>query len=180
MAMTKNLWSINALATEFGFDRRTVGLRLSNVKPAEVKGKVKKYRLADATRALMGAVSSSEGVVSYEEARARKLAAEAELAEIELRKERLEVLEIATIDQINSEIFGNFRAKLLALPAKASPDVFAAKDVQEAKNILTKYIKDTLQELSDTMVEAYETEDTQLDTSTGSDTESPRPDEATA
>ena len=70
--------------------------------------------------------------------------------------------------------------RIALLPAKASPDVFAAKDVQEAKNILTKYIKDTLQELSDTMVEAYETEDTQLDTSTGSDTESPRPDEATA
>jgi len=34
MAMTKKLWSINALATEFGLDRRTVGLRIRAIPPA--------------------------------------------------------------------------------------------------------------------------------------------------
>ena len=170
MAMTKNLWTINALALEFGLDRRTVGSRMSNVKPVQVSGKIKKYSLADAARALMGQTEvSSGGIVSYEEARARKLAAEAELAEMELSKERLEVLSIDVVNRINSELYGNFRAKLLALPVKASPDVFAAEDIQQAKNVLTKYIRDTLQELSDTMVEAYDFEDTQLDASTDGD-----------
>lgn len=34
MAMTKKNWSINALATEFGLDRRTVALRVNGIKPA--------------------------------------------------------------------------------------------------------------------------------------------------
>lgn len=34
MAMTKKLWSINALATEFGLDRRTVALRIKDIPPA--------------------------------------------------------------------------------------------------------------------------------------------------
>ena len=179
MAMTQSLWTINALAVEFGLDRRTIGLRLNGVKPAEEKGKIKKYRLAEATRAIMGHVDQTGGVLSYEEARARKIAAEAELAEMELSKEKLEVLTVDAINQINSELFGNFRARLLSLPTKASPDVFAAKDVQEAKLILTQYINNTLQELSDTMVEAYDFENTQLNTSDDSGEKRLDVDEAT-
>jgi len=178
MAMTQNLWTINALAVEFGLDRRTIGLRLNGVRPVEEKGKIKKYKLSDAARAIMGHVDQSGGVLSYEEARARKIAAEAELAEMELSKEKLEVLTVEVINQINSELFGNFRARLLSLPTKASPDVFSAKDVQEAKLILTKYINDTLHELSDTMVEAYDFENTQLNTGDGSGKKRPDVDEA--
>jgi hypothetical protein len=180
MAMTKNLWTINALAVEFGLDRRTIGLRLNGVRPVEEKGKIKKYRLADAARAIMGHVDSSGGVLSYEEARARKIAAEAELAEMELSKEKLSVLPVEMVDRINSELFGNFRARLLSLPTKASPDVFAAKNVQDAKVILRDHINSILQELSDTMVEAYDFEDTKLDTSDDSSQERTEPDEASA
>jgi len=51
MAMQAELWSINALATEFHKDRRTMAKRLEGLKPAEVKkvGKrtEKRYYLAD-------------------------------------------------------------------------------------------------------------------------------------
>lgn len=47
MSMTPNLYTISGLAVEWGKDRRTVARKISNVQPAEVKGKVKYYRLAD-------------------------------------------------------------------------------------------------------------------------------------
>ena len=39
-------WSINALAGELGLDRRTLTRRLQDVRPAEVSGRMKRYRLS--------------------------------------------------------------------------------------------------------------------------------------
>jgi len=162
MGMTKNLWTVSSLAVEFGLDRRTVALRLNSIEPVQIKGRVKKYDLQDAAKAIIGQVSTSDGVVSYDEARARKMAAEAELSEIELQKERSEVLSIDVINTINNEVFGNFRAKLLTMPAKVAPDVFASSDVKEAKTILRKSINNILDELSNMLVETYDFEDTEF------------------
>ena len=162
MAMLQNYWSISALAVEFGLDRRTVAQRLNSVEPVQTKGKVKKYKLQEAAKAIIGQVNIGDGILSYDEARARKMSAEAELSEIELQKERGDVLSIDVINTINNEIFGNFRAKLLALPAKSAPDIFASTNVTEAKSLLRKSINDILQELSDMMIEVYDPEDTEL------------------
>jgi hypothetical protein len=52
MSMTKQLWSLNGLATEFGKDRRTVAKALSNVPPdGHVSGE-KRWYLTTALRAL--------------------------------------------------------------------------------------------------------------------------------
>jgi len=169
MGMTAKTWTVSALAVEFKMDRRTVAARLAGVKPAESKGNSKRYRMEDAAKALLGKIPTAEGVLSYDEARARKVAAEAELAEIELQKERGDVLPVEVVNAINDEIYGNFRSRMLAVPAKAAPDIFAAGDVKEAKAFLRRHINDALQELSDMMVETYETDDTQFASSEDGD-----------
>lgn len=161
MSMTQNLWTVSSLAVEFNLDRRTVAQRLKVIEPIEVKGRVKKYKLDDAAKAIIGQVQTGGGIVSYDEARARKIAAEAELAEIELSKERGDVLHIDEITNINNEIYGNFRAKLLAIPARTAPDVFASKNVKEAKGLLRQAINDALEELSNSMVEVYDPDNTE-------------------
>ena len=161
MSMTQNLWTVSSLAVEFNLDRRTVAQRLKVIEPIEVKGRVKKYKLDDAAKAIIGQVQTGNGIVSYDEARARKIAAEAELAEIELSKERGDVLHIDEITNINNEIYGNFRAKLLAIPARTAPDVFASKNVKEAKGLLRQAINDALEELSNSMVEVYDPDNTE-------------------
>ena len=166
MAMQKNLWSISALAVEFGLDRRTVAQRLMSIEPTETKGRAKRYVLHDAAKAIIGQIAVTGDILSYDEARARKMAAEAELAEIELQKERGDVLSVETINEVNNEICGNFRAKLLALPAKSAPDIFASSNVKEAKGILRKSVNDILEELSDSMIEVYDLEDTEFTRST--------------
>lgn len=161
MSMTQNLWTVSSLAVEFNLDRRTVAQRLKVIEPIEVKGRVKKYKLDDAAKAIIGQVQTGNVIVSYDEARARKIAAEAELAEIELSKERGDVLHIDEITNINNEIYGNFRAKLLAIPARTAPDVFASANVKEAKGLLRQAINDALEELSNSMVEVYDPDNTE-------------------
>lgn len=61
MTMTAKLWSINALATEFDLDRRTVARRIKGIAPAgELAGKPA-WRLADVAGALMGHGDPSPG-----------------------------------------------------------------------------------------------------------------------
>ncbi|RUW42989.1 MAG: hypothetical protein E5W15_24310 [Mesorhizobium sp.] len=47
MSMTKKPWSINALATEFGLDRRTVALRVGQIRPAGKQKGSPVWHLAD-------------------------------------------------------------------------------------------------------------------------------------
>ncbi len=161
MGMVPETWTISALATSFKMDRRTVAARLAGIKPAQTNGKSKRYNLDDAAKALLGKIPTAEGIISYDEARARKIAAEAEMAEIELQKERGEVLPLDVINAVNDEIYGNFRSRMLAIPAKAAPDIFAAADAKEAKAILRRHINAALQELSDMMVETYESDNSE-------------------
>ena len=52
MAMTPRGWTINALATELERDRRTIAKKLAHVRPVEVRGRNKYYRLRDVLDAL--------------------------------------------------------------------------------------------------------------------------------
>lgn len=52
MAMQPTLWSMNALAVEFGLDRRTVAKRLTDVPPAGEKAGHPVWRLVDVLPAL--------------------------------------------------------------------------------------------------------------------------------
>lgn len=47
MSMQKGLFSINALSVELDYDRRTLSKYLADLRPIEIKGKVKFYRLKE-------------------------------------------------------------------------------------------------------------------------------------
>ena len=52
MALTPRTFTLSALEVELGIDRRTLGKRLANVRPASSRGKSKRWRLADVLGAL--------------------------------------------------------------------------------------------------------------------------------
>lgn len=62
MAMTRQLWTINGLATELGKDRRTLGKALRNI-PADGKtrGGYKSWYMETALRALTGYLLATTG-----------------------------------------------------------------------------------------------------------------------
>lgn len=155
MAMTQKLWTLSALSVEFGMDRRTLAKRMNDVTPAKTDKRAAYYKLEDAARAIFAGANTPD-VMSWDEARARKVAAEAEMAEIELAKERGLLLPVEMVAEINENIFGVFRARMTALPAKAAPDVFSADSLTEAKTLLKQHINAALDELSNSVVETYE------------------------
>ena len=101
------------------------------------------------------------GAIDLEEAKRRKMAAEAALAEVELEKVRGTLVEMETIEKTWTELVANCRAKLLSIPAKTSPEVFAAENLTEVKAVLKGAILEALNELSDSDISPQGTESIQ-------------------
>ena len=83
-----------------------------------------------------------------EEARARKLAAEAELAEIAVAKARGAVVEIDVVARVVSEEYAATRAKLLSLPSKLGPMAAIETSATACQELIERGIVEALEELS--------------------------------
>ncbi len=88
------------------------------------------------------------GAIDIEEAKRRKIVAEAGIAETELAQAQGVLVEANQIEREWSELVANCRAKLLAIPAKVGPEIFAADSLVEVKVLLKKSINEALHELS--------------------------------
>lgn len=94
-------------------------------------------------------LTQTTSAIDIEEAKRRKLAAEAELAETELQTVQGKLVELAEVEKTWTDLLAACRAKLLALPSKLSPDLFAADSMTEVKTILKAGIIEALNELSE-------------------------------
>ncbi len=89
----------------------------------------------------------NQDAIDIEEAKRRKMAAEAGLAELELQKEQGKVIYIEKIADEFGEQLTNFRAKMLSLPSKIAAQVFTAENVQEIRSIIEDSIHEALNEI---------------------------------
>ena len=83
-----------------------------------------------------------------DEAKLRKLAAEAAMAELELGKRRGELVEMEEMLDILGTQLANVRQKLLSMPTKAAPQAIAIKDAVEMETLLEEFVVEALEELS--------------------------------
>lgn len=88
------------------------------------------------------------GAIDIEEAKRRKIVAEAGIAETELAQTQGTLIPANEVEKAWSDLVANCRAKLLSLPAKVGPEVFAADSLVEVKVLLKKHINEALHELS--------------------------------
>jgi hypothetical protein len=98
------------------------------------------------------------GAIDLEEAKRRKMAAEAALAETELAQVQGRLVEADEIERAWGELVANCRAKLLSIPSKVSPEVFAAESLVEVKATLKSAILEALNELSDSEIDPERSE----------------------
>lgn len=144
MAMTPKGWSISALAVELGRDRRTIAAAVSALKPMGREGKSNLYRLTDVLPVLMGPGKPT----SFDDAKARKMAAEAELAEAELARIRGEQVPIGDTVKVVEEICIAIRAKCLSVPSKMTPIIIAAEQTEASvRALLDRAMREVLNEL---------------------------------
>ena len=83
-----------------------------------------------------------------EQAKLRKLIAEASREELKLAVERKEVVEVEEVLSVVETEYANVRAKLLSLPTKAAPLVTGLSDIVEVQEVLEQQINEVLEELS--------------------------------
>ena len=84
----------------------------------------------------------------FEEARTRKMAAEAELAELELATERGRLVTVEDCASRLVRILERVRARLVAVPGKLAPRLVGVETAMEARGVLEEAVAETLAELA--------------------------------
>lgn len=85
---------------------------------------------------------------SYDEARTRKVNAEAEIAELELKKIHSELVNAEDVVQAWTDVLGSVKSRLLSIPTKAAPVVAAETNAGMCQKIVEELIQEALEELS--------------------------------
>lgn len=86
--------------------------------------------------------------LNIDEAKRRKTAAEAALAELDLAERRGHVARVDVVMQIIGDQLSNCRAKLLSLPTKAAPLMVPLTDMIECREVLDGLVREALNELT--------------------------------
>ena len=110
-----------------------------------------RYPLRENVRAYIYHIKSgggSNGGLKDEQERLTRIKADRE--EIKLRKETAELVEGEIVEKVWADMVGNAKAKLLALPTRASGRLpVAPKDLAATKSILEDEVRETLTEIAD-------------------------------
>ena len=85
---------------------------------------------------------------SYDEARTRKVNAEAEIAELELQKIHGTLVIAEEVVSAWNDVLGALKAKLLAIPAKGAPVLSTETKTGACQSILEDLVHEALEELS--------------------------------
>lgn len=120
--------------------------------PHKKKGRTVAFKLHEVITWLMErereATTAATGAIDLDEARKRKTAAEAGLAELALKRETGEVVSIDVIAKTVGKEYAACRARLLAIPAKLAPLLRNATNARECRSLLEGAICEALDELS--------------------------------
>ena len=85
---------------------------------------------------------------SYDEARTRKLNAEAQIAEIELQKVRGELVTAEDVVTAWTDVIGAVKSKMLSIPTKGAPILATEEVAGVCQTILEDLINEALEELA--------------------------------
>lgn len=88
-------------------------------------------------------------VISLEESRKRKLAAEARFAELDLGAREGELVEIATVAELAEQAFSTIRLRFLAVPSKVAHRLAPLRTAAKCRRLLEDEFRDVLNELVD-------------------------------
>jgi phage terminase Nu1 subunit (DNA packaging protein) len=153
------------LASLFGADRNTIATWTRAGMPVAHRGRGSRGHSYDVGACLRWirerdraehekALAAARAVSPSDSARARKLAAEAGLAELELRKRRGEIADVAEVEQRWTALVVAARNALLGVPTRAKQVIptLTTKDVLE----LDALVRRVLDELADGQSEPHE------------------------
>ena len=98
----------------------------------------------------------------YEADKARKMKADADLAELVAAKEGGKLVEIKKIERRWSNALSGLRGKCMAMPARIGPMVVIAKSAGDATKILERELRDAFDSIADAGPQEDEPEELEL------------------
>ena len=110
MAVDAKEWTLSGLSVELRMDHRGLSKKIEDVKPCRENKRSKFYRMADVVRAL---VDGNKAAQPFEESRARKMAADADLAEIRAAQAARDVIEVETVLRVWEQVVVALRQKVM-------------------------------------------------------------------
>lgn len=102
-------------------------------------------------RAVKGDVHGDD----YSTHRTRLIKARADVMEMEKAQMDASLIPATDVQEAWVEVLAACRAKLLSIPTKAAPEVFASSDINEVKSILKETVNEALAELANVKVEVH-------------------------
>lgn len=129
-------YSVSALARMMGVDRRTLAARLRDVEPLKSDARGKLYRLSDAIQGFISQPLQGAEAVELAGVRGRKLAAETELTEMKLQKQRGELVQSADVrSDLTAALRDLYNRLAVVMPQQLGPRL-KAKTARQAEAIL--------------------------------------------
>lgn len=125
-------------------DRRIRSLAEIGVLERQGRGR---YALGPAIRGLLK--NAADNASELQRERTRKMAADADLAELEFAKQKNLVAPIEQIALAVGNSFALVRTNMLAIPERVSARIVGSTDERHVKGVLTEEIRQVLTELAD-------------------------------
>jgi phage terminase Nu1 subunit (DNA packaging protein) len=139
--------SINQMTEWTGIDRRVVTRRLADLPHEDGPSRAKLYDVGEALRALYG--NATDERLDPGQQRARLDKARADAAELDLAKKRGELIPVQDVIETWTTRVVRAKGRLLALPARLSPDLVRAPSQRDAERIIRAGVIQALRELSE-------------------------------
>jgi Protein of unknown function (DUF1441) len=145
MSKTTETYSISQLAKLAKLDRATVTKRLESVASTSGAKNAKLYTLHDALPALIMGERTE-----MDEAKLRKMQAEADLKELEYAREREEVVEVKEVLSYTLQLFKGVHNRIaLRFPREISQQLYKAESPAQITEVLQRELGRTFNELRD-------------------------------
>ena len=153
-----SLESVNRLAELTGVDRRTINKRLKDMQPTK-DGRANLYPSELALPLILQVeLGGDDGEPSHKKLdreKARLTELQADKADLEVKRMAGDLIPATEVVEFVSRMIANARARFLALPTKAAPEVVLTDDVNTAKAILEGFAKEALAELAEYRQDEY-------------------------
>ena len=140
-------YTATRLSAELGIDNRKMRDILTPINPVEIKGKRKYYILRDVLPHVAKFIGAPN-VVDINVERARKTAAEAEIAELELLEKKGQLVPMVDIVNTWLEMISACRSKMLSMPAKLAPVVAVEDSPAICKSLIEEQVIEALDEIA--------------------------------
>lgn len=135
--------SLRSLARQYGYDESTVRTWVEKGMPTDTDSNARSWIVDNVLKPLRDTNTKEQ----IEQERLKKLSAERQLAELELKEKNELVVSTTYIEQVLTEYLFQVKTVMRAIPSKTYLELFSQTDAKDLRDLLKTEIDKTLYQL---------------------------------